>query len=77
MTVSTKGKPRLGVMRRVAPLIAAGIMACFAPLAAAAVPNPVVTGPIPARSALGHPSHDYPWMATHLNLAASGYVEEE
>jgi hypothetical protein len=54
------------------------------PLAAeAAVPNPIITGPIPANAPPGDPSHDYPQLATSLDLARSldlaslGYVEEE
>jgi hypothetical protein len=30
------------------------------------VPNPVVTGPIPANAPPGDPSHDYPQLATSL-----------
>jgi hypothetical protein len=45
--------------------------------AAAAVPNPFVTGPIPATAPPGDPSRDYVFFASHLNLAAYGYVEEE
>ena len=45
--------------------------------AAAAVPNPTVTGPIPSKAPPGDPSHNYPWLATGHNLAAVGYVEEE
>jgi hypothetical protein len=45
--------------------------------AAAAVPNPTVTGPIPATVPLGDPSHDYPQLASQLDLARHGYVEEE
>lgn len=43
----------------------------------AVVPNPTVTGPIPVNVPLGDPSHDYPQLATQLDLASYGYVEEE
>ncbi|RJQ74410.1 MAG: hypothetical protein C4519_16950 [Desulfobacteraceae bacterium] len=45
--------------------------------AAADVSNPTVTGPIPVSVPLGDASHDYPQMATQLDLAAYSYVEEE
>ena len=45
--------------------------------ATAAVPNPIVSGPIPVTVPLGDSSHDYPQMATQLDLASYGYVEEE
>jgi hypothetical protein len=45
--------------------------------ASADVPNPTVTGPIPVNVPLGDPSHDYPQLATQLDLASYGYVEEE
>jgi hypothetical protein len=57
-------------------MLLAGATAAVAP-AAAAVPDPVVTGPIPANVAPGNPARDYPWMATMHNLAAVGYTEEE
>jgi hypothetical protein len=48
------------------------------PLAAeAAVPNPTITGPIPATVTPGDPSRDYPFLATDVNLAQHGYVEQE
>ena len=43
----------------------------------AAVPNPTVTGPIPATAAPGDPSHNYPFFASQFDLAARGYVEDE
>ena len=43
----------------------------------AAVPNPTVTGPIPANAAPGDPSHDYPFFCTTTDLARYGYVEQE
>ena len=41
------------------------------------VPNPTVIGPIPVNVPLGDPSHDYPQLATQLDLASYGYLEEE
>jgi hypothetical protein len=43
----------------------------------AEIPNPVVTGPIPATAPLGDPSRNYPFFATNNDLAQWGYVEEE
>jgi hypothetical protein len=43
----------------------------------AVVPNPTVTGPIPPNATPGDPSHDYPFLATDVDLASYGYVEEE
>ena len=43
----------------------------------AVVPSPVVAGPIPATAAPGDVSKDYPFLATPIDLAARGYVEEE
>jgi hypothetical protein len=40
------------------------------------VPNPVVTGPIPS-SPLGVPSHNYPQLATSIDLSKYGYIEKE
>jgi len=42
-----------------------------------AVPNPIVTGPIPALATPGDPSHNYPFFSTSVDLAKFGYVEEE
>jgi hypothetical protein len=43
----------------------------------AAVPTPIVTGPIPATALPGDPSHGYPFFSTTVDLASLGYVEEE
>jgi len=43
----------------------------------AAVPNPVVIGPIPATGPPGNPSHDYPFFSTTVDLSSHGYIEEE
>ena len=44
---------------------------------ASSVPNPVVSGAVPVTVPLGDPSRDYPQLATNVDLAAGGYVEEE
>jgi hypothetical protein len=44
---------------------------------AAAVPDPVVTGPIAATAPPGDPSRNYIFFASNLDLAGQGYVEEE
>ena len=55
-----------------------GLLLLLFPLAAApAVPNPTITGPIPATVAAGNPSRDYPFLATDVNLAQYGYIEQE
>ncbi|MGV9978815.1 alpha/beta hydrolase domain-containing protein [Micromonospora wenchangensis] len=41
------------------------------------VANPVVAGPIARTTPVGDPGHGYPFLATDVNLAAAGYVEEE
>jgi hypothetical protein len=41
------------------------------------VPAPVVQGPIPSSGATSGTPRDYPFMATPIDLAARGYVEEE
>lgn len=47
------------------------------PARTGAVPNPKVTGPIPATVQPGDPSHDYPFLTPILDLPSHGYVEEE
>src|SRR5258708_33336949 len=47
------------------------------PAVAGTVPNPIVSGPIAVHAAPGDPSHDYPQLASPLNLAKFSYVEEE
>src|SRR5438445_4281392 len=61
----------------VAFLVVLGVAAFGGTAAAALVPSPTVTGPIPANAPPGDPSHDYPQVATPLDLASLGYVEEE
>jgi hypothetical protein len=57
---------------------AAVLLALSPSLAGAAlpVPLPTVDGPIPA-VAPGDPSRNYPFIATSIDLASRGYVEEE
>ena len=50
---------------------------CVPLITEAAVPNPTITGPIPATVTPGDPSRDYPFLATDINLAQYGYVEQE
>ncbi|HXK22427.1 MAG TPA: alpha/beta hydrolase domain-containing protein [Myxococcota bacterium] len=52
-------------------------LALLATPAGAAVPDPVVTGPIASTATPGDPSHNYIFFASNLDLAAQGYVEEE
>ena len=57
-------------------LLACSLAVAVSP-AGAEVPAPIVTGPIPANAPPSDPSHDYPLLATALDLASLGYVEEE
>src|SRR4051812_38373866 len=43
----------------------------------ASVPAPTVTGPVARTSPVGDPAHGYPFLATDVNLASAGYVEQE
>jgi hypothetical protein len=66
--------------RRIRAAARAVVLGCLAAIAAPAVadvPSPIVTGPIPVNVPLGDPSHDYPQLATQVDLASHGYVEEE
>jgi hypothetical protein len=56
---------------------AAAALALAAASVAAQVPNPVVSGPIPAGAPPGDLSRDYPFFASQLDLGARGYVEDE
>ncbi len=64
-------------LRRLAATALAIVTLVLAPTAFAEVPNPKVSGPVPARVAPGDKTHDYPWMATIHPIAQAGYVEEE
>jgi len=66
-------------VRRPLALALAGVLALAGTAlpANAAVPDPVVTGPVPTTTAPGDPAHGYPFLATDYDLAARGYVEEE
>ncbi len=41
------------------------------------VPNPTVSGPIPATAPPGDASHNYPFFSSNVDLASRGYIEEE
>src|SRR5213592_1273995 len=61
-------------------IIKRGVFACLVILSAAAiaaVPNPIVTGPIAAPVAPGDPTHNYIFFTSNHDLAGHGYVEEE
>src|SRR5262245_22592158 len=45
--------------------------------AAAAAPDPVVTGPVASGGTPGAAAHNYTFFATKHDLGAYGYVEEE
>ena len=51
--------------------------ALLQPLAAEAVPDPKLTGPIPQNTALGDASHDYTFLTPAEDLSDYGYVQEE
>jgi hypothetical protein len=53
------------------------VMLCAPATAGAEVPSPTITGPIPATVTPGDPSRDYPFLATDVDLASYGYVEQE
>lgn len=57
--------------------VVCGLLSLVALARAASVPNPKVTGPIPANAVPGDPSHDYPFFSTTVDLVTHGYVEEE
>jgi hypothetical protein len=58
-----------------AAFLALALVPVGAPAPAAA--GPTVTGPIPSTSAVGDPAHGYPFLATDVDLARAGYVEQE
>jgi hypothetical protein len=60
-----------------AVVVTAILLTWVTALSAQYVPNPTVTGPIPAVSAPGDPSHNYPFFSTNIDLASRGYIEEE
>src|SRR5512143_3260035 len=64
-------------MRTRKAVFAALMLGVFSISGADAVPNPTVTGPIPAKAAPGDPTHDYPFFCTIADLATYGYVEQE
>src|ERR1700757_899477 len=68
---------RGGCFMRLASVVAGFAMALAAALATAEIPNPTVTGPIPASAIPGDASHNYVFFASDHPLAVNGYVEEE
>jgi hypothetical protein len=69
-----------GAANRVTAWLSAAFTAailCLPLIAEAGVPNPTITGPIPATVTPGDPSRNYPFLATDVDLAQYGYVEEE
>lgn len=64
-------------LRRFAATAIAVLTLGLASAAFADVPNPKVSGPVPAGVQPGDKSHDYPWMATIHPIGQAGYVEEE
>jgi len=66
------GRSQVGIFVAVCALALAGIAAP----ASAAVPTPVVTGPL-ASDPRGSASRNYTFFATDLDLEGRGYVEEE
>jgi len=57
--------------------VLSALMLCVPATAWAEVPSPTITGPIPATVTPGDPSHNYPFLATDVDLASYGYVEKE
>jgi hypothetical protein len=57
-------------------LVAVGLTALLAPTLAA-VPSPLVKGPIPSDGTPGDVAHDYIFFATTHDLATQGYIEQE
>jgi hypothetical protein len=76
VSLAARRPHRTGV-RASAALVGALALVSLASLAAADIPNPVVTGPIPATAPIGDPSRNYPFFASNHDLAQWGYVEEE
>lgn len=79
MKVRPKHVARAAVLASAAALVVTSAVAGVAtaepgPLE---VPAPVVEGPIPSTVAPPGTPRDYPFMATPIDLAARGYVEEE
>jgi hypothetical protein len=70
--------PHLRRRQGASPIVVAtlALLALAAP-AAAQVPDPTITGPVPSTAIPGQPSHDYIYFATSHDLAIHGYVEEE
>jgi hypothetical protein len=73
----TPAERSLATARRWSLVVGTLAALTLAGAAAADVPNPTVTGPIPATGIPGNPAHDYPFFATNHDLAGHGYVEQE
>src|SRR5438046_1096743 len=71
--------PISGLVRAISSLFAVGAAVALAPTAAHAdpVPNPSITGPIPAPVLPHDVSRNYPFFATDKAINKKGYVEEE
>lgn len=54
-----------------------GVVVTIGAPALAAVPSPLVTGPIASTGTPGDTSHDYIFFATTHDLPTQGYVEQE
>ncbi len=58
-------------------LIVCTLLCALPTMAGAAIPDPTVSGPIPATAPPGDPSHNYMFFSTNMDIASRGYVEEE
>ena len=56
---------------------AAALFVSWASFVNAAVPIPLVSGPIPSLDSPGSPGHNYTFLTTDLNFQDRGYIEEE
>jgi len=67
----------LAVLVLLAGFVAAPTPAAHAAVRAGDVADPVVSGPVAATTPVGDAGHGYPFLATDVDLAAAGYVEQE
>ncbi|HEY3178593.1 MAG TPA: alpha/beta hydrolase domain-containing protein [Casimicrobiaceae bacterium] len=63
--------------QRMITTVALAFAVALSATAMAAVPNPIVTGPIASTVAPGDPTHNYTFFSSNHDLAGHGYVEEE
>ena len=68
---------RADVWMTFASLLIGAVFVVSVAVVHAAVPLPVVEGPIPSYDVPGSSGHNYTFFATDLNLKDAGYVEEE